>query len=176
MNVLMHIRRPGTRPVLFGLRIHDIAQSVNRDPRFRHFRDRSAKAADRPGQQTVVGNQGNIAAGSQISAHAQDRAEHRNQHCARRRYNIAFDPECRKRLLECNPKACIIFVLLLEALLLIAFPAERADNAHTGQVFLRDARKPAFLHVRLLELVRNLLMKENRPQHHDRNENRRDDR
>ena len=156
------------RRVLLDRRIQNFADTRNRNARLAHLRDDAAKPPHRPDDHGIVDGERHKVALGHLAAHAEQTADHHDQHCLDAGRRIANRPEIRQRLAQAHPERRIFLILLFKPLTLKIFAAKRTHHAHAGQVLLRDRREHALALVAGREPVADAVVEQHRIAHDDR--------
>ena len=78
--------------------------------------------------------------------------------------------------MKVDPESCVIFVLLCKLFSFVSLPAERADNAHARQIFLRDCGENSLVFVADFKSLSDFSMEKGGITYDERHECNRDER
>ena len=155
-NIAADLGRQRVGRILLDRRVHDIADTFDRNAGLAHLGDHTPKHADRPHQHRVIGDKGHIFAGLHPPADAEDRAKDDDQHHLRAGEHVGGAPEAAHDRAELFPQRGIVFVLRLEFVLFKALAAKRTHDAYARQVFLRHGRELALVLIAVHEALAEL--------------------
>ena len=158
----MHICISRFSAVLLLARVHDLADTRDRDARLAHLGNDAAKASDWPHEHRIVRHKSDIVADRDRPAHREQRADDHDRQRLQAGDEIAGAPERAHEERQLAARLRLHFILRLEALPLVHLAAERADDADAGEVLLRDRGQPALLLVDDEEASADLPMEEKR--------------
>ena len=161
-DIARHVGVEGPRLVLLLLGVHDVGDTVDGNARLAHLRDHAAQHTDRPDQQLVVGQKGDVFARDHPTLETEDRAENHYQHHLQTGKHVRRTPVGAHHARKLDPKAGVVLVVRLKAILFIALAAESAHHTHAGEVLLRHGRELALVLVAVEEARADLLVETQR--------------
>ena len=171
-DVPVHRGRQHLSRFLLFLRVHDISESLQRNPCFTHFRNNAAKRADGPDQHAVIRDKGDKLSGCDSSSNAKYCSHYIHEQVLQTCHDISGDPVVREYSYETDPEPGIILVLLFKSFSFILLSPEGAYYSDSCQILLRSRGQAAFLRVRLFKGVSDPGIKKHRIADHDRDEDR----
>ena len=154
-DFLIHIRLFCVGRVRFGRAIHNFRDTRKGNARLAHIGNYTPQLTNRPNQNGIIGHKRDKLAGRHGALYTEQAAEHNDQHYLQTRNKIADTPKRSHVNRHTCPEAGIFDILLFKPLAFIRFAAKRAHNPHTGEVFLRDGGKNAFVFIAFTEMMRN---------------------